>query len=109
MKDLTIIEWLEEKRLTDREIDFLLTLIPGLSTLWVDKSKRSNVFTMLKNQFTDFPVSEDIDYLQFNNLNLILQENLQGKISTDDLLQQLSQQRICKPISDFILASVHEQ
>lgn len=105
MQNLTVIEWLKEQQLTDKEIDFVLTFIPGLSVLLVDKSKALNIFKMLKEQFPDFSISENDDYLQFKTLDFMFQNNFKKTFLTEELLKRMSEQGICKPVSDFILIS----
>lgn len=106
MENLTVTEWLKENQLTDKEIDFVLTFIPALSTLSVDKTKAPHVLNMLNSHFPAFLISENVDYLLFENLDSLLQEYLKAKISTEELLKRMSEQGICKPVSDSILATV---
>ncbi|QDP41198.1 hypothetical protein [Radiobacillus deserti] len=105
MKNITVMDWLYEEECTDREIDFILTFLPALSTLSIDYSKMAHIHKLLNKRFPDFSISWDKDYLQFVNFDSLIKEKLAGKFSTKELLCRMSRQEMCKSICDTILAS----
>lgn len=104
MDHLTVIEWLRENRLTEQEIDFIMTFIPALSVLEVDREKLPQVSQMLTQHFPTF-VIDHLNNLQFSDVDTVIQTNIPYKISTKELLKRMSAQGLCRLLSESLLAA----
>lgn len=106
MDDLTVIEWLQVKSLSESDIDFLLTFIPSISVIKSKPNLRKPVFRTLHEQFPEYVIDLDANYLEFSTLNSAIQRNINNKINTQELLKRMSGQGICMPLCDLLLKTV---
>ncbi|WP_456276387.1 hypothetical protein [Bacillus sp. AK128] len=103
MEKQTVTEWLTEKKLTEHEIDFLVTFIPTLTYLQKSSEKKPAAFQMLKEQFPTFKVEQDVNYYEYEHFNSAIQTNICNKFSTRELLDRMSEQGLCKPFCESLL------
>ncbi|MBY0095679.1 hypothetical protein [Mesobacillus maritimus] len=98
-----VTEWLKMRKLTENEIDFLLTFIPTITYLQKSPDKKTEVFKMFNEQFPTFFVEPELNYFEYELLDSAIQRNTSNKISTKELLERMSEQGLCKPFCDSLL------
>ncbi|MDQ0229097.1 hypothetical protein [Metabacillus malikii] len=96
METVTLTEWLKGNHLTGNEIDFLVTLIPTFTFLQHNPEKKAQAFSMLAEQFPDFYVNPEGNYMEYDVINTTIQKNIPGKISTKEVLRRMSEQGLCR-------------
>ncbi|WP_078380722.1 hypothetical protein [Sutcliffiella halmapala] len=106
MHDLTVMEWLQAKALSESDIDFLLTFIPSISVIKTKPNLKEPVFRMLQEQFPEYIIDSDANHLKFATINSAIQRNIKNKINTEELLKRMSAQGLCRPFCDLLVTTV---
>ena len=89
----------------EEEIEFLLTFILNISLLKSQPAKAIVVCQSMNKQFPKVSLHPEENYLDYNVFKFTIQKYTARKISVRELLIRMSEQKICKPLSDFFLQS----
>ncbi|MGE7023060.1 hypothetical protein [Solibacillus cecembensis] len=105
MDNLTVLEWLEKEKLSEDEIDFLLTFIPNISVIKSQPAKTVVICQSMNKLFPRANLKMEENYLDYDVFKFTIQKYIVNKISVKELLIRMSAQKICKPLCDYFLQS----
>lgn len=80
-EDSTVTEWLEEKRLSHQDIDFITTCMAFFSTIKYSDKNSTQLLIRLKDNFPDYRIDIHKNYIHFIQVKELISNNFGQKLT----------------------------